>query len=142
MRFVGWTACQPDAPGIRILVSDTGEPPETLGVGKYLNKRPHGMTLNFTYKNWGRNCQSNPEFCIYAISVHEFGHALGFTHEQNRDDAPPECKKDQQGINGDYKVTQYDPNSIMNYCNPKWNGDGKLSALDILAVQKFYGRGP
>ena len=27
----------------------------------------------------------------------------------------------------------------MNYCNPIWNGDGKLSALDIEAVQTFYG---
>jgi len=44
-----------------------------------------------------------------------------------------------QGPTGDYNVTKYDPDSIMNYCNPHWNGDGKLSTLDIEAVQKFYG---
>lgn len=141
VRFDGWNiTCQPSAPGLHIKVSDTGDAPGTLGIGKYLSARPDGLTLNFTYKNWGQNCQANIDFCITAIAAHEFGHVLGFTHEQNRDDAPPQCRKDQQGINGDYKVTQYDADSIMNYCNPKWNGNGQLSALDIQAVQKVYGQ--
>jgi len=27
----------------------------------------------------------------------------------------------------------------MNYCNPRWTRNGKLSALDIVAVQQLYG---
>lgn len=141
VRFDGWaTTCQPGAPGLHITISDTGDAPGTLGVGKYLNARSDGLTLNFTYKNWGQNCQAAIDFCIKAIAAHEFGHVLGFTHEQNRDDAPPQCRKDQQGIIGDYKVTQYDAQSIMNYCNPQWNGNGNLSVLDVQAVQKVYGQ--
>ena len=137
VRFVGWATCNDNSPGIRIRIADEG--PHVKALGRYLDKRPQGMVLNFAFQNWGRNCQSTPDFCVYAIAAHEFGHALGFAHEQNRADAPPECRADSQGTTGDYNVTKYDANSIMNYCNPQWNGDGKLSALDIEAVQKFYG---
>ena len=33
-----------------------------------------------------------------------------------------------------------DPASIMNYCNATWLGNGRLSALDVEAVQDIYGR--
>jgi len=36
-------------------------------------------------------------------------------------------------------LTPYDPQSIMNYCNPDYNNHGELSALDIKAAQKLYG---
>lgn len=137
VRFVGWAACKDDSPGIRIRIADEG--PHVKALGRYLNQRPQGMVLNFTFANWSQSCQQTREFCVYAVAAHEFGHALGFAHEQNRADAPPQCKLDSQGTTGDYNVTKYDPVSIMNYCNPQWNGDGGLSALDIEAVQKFYG---
>lgn len=36
-------------------------------------------------------------------------------------------------------VGGWDIDSVMNYCNPDWNGDGSLSNGDIAGVQQFYG---
>jgi hypothetical protein len=38
-----------------------------------------------------------------------------------------------------WQLTPYDPESIMNYCNPKFYNDGNLSELDVLAVRQLYG---
>lgn len=132
-----WTQCASAAKGIRIKIGDSQAQVEALG--KYLDGRPNGMTLNFQFKKWGTNCQAQPEACIPAIAVHEFGHALGFSHEDNRTDTPEECKRDMhQGVDGDYYVTQYDRESVMNYCTKPYLGNGKLSKLDIEAVSKVY----
>lgn len=141
VRFTGWNTCTTNSPGIRIRIADEG--PHVKALGRYLDGRAQGMVLNFTFDQWGEDCQpkQEQEFCVYALAAHEFGHALGFAHEQNRADAPAQCHEEKsQGPTGDYNVTKYDPNSIMNYCSPEWTGDGKLSALDIEAVQKFYGK--
>jgi hypothetical protein len=137
VKFVGWAACAPTSNGIHIRISD--EQPHVQALGHYLNRYPSGMILNFRFQNWSRDCATMRDFCIYAVAAHEFGHALGFTHEQNRDDAPAECRAERAGTEGDYKVTVFDRGSIMSYCNPQWNGNGKLSRLDIQAVQTVYG---
>jgi hypothetical protein len=138
VRFVSWGRCiSPNAAGIHITISD--EQPHTDSVGRYLDMRPHGMTLNFTFKNWRQNCQQQLDFCASAIVAHEFGHALGFTHEQRAPNAPAECSSEPNDIEGDYLVTRYDFSSIMSLCNPKWNGNGKLSELDVQSVRTIYG---
>ncbi|QAU43364.1 ATPase (plasmid) [Bradyrhizobium guangdongense] len=132
-----WPACKEGAAGVHVRIADEGA--HTDVVGKYLDGKSSGMTLNFSFNHWSKGCINKREFCIRAVAVHEFGHALGFTHEQNRDDAPEQCRNEKfSGSVGDYKVTKYDPNSIMNYCNPAWNGSGQLSPLDIAAVRTFY----
>lgn len=101
----------------------------------------NGMVLNFTFNRWNPACKSSEEqrlSCIQSIAVHEFGHAVGFAHEQNRADAPGECHKLAQGSNGTVLLTPYDPKSVMNYCNEKYNNDGRLSNCDIVAVFSAY----
>lgn len=137
--FTGWGACLPGSKGIRIVVSDVG--PHVDKLGSALDGLMGGMTLNFTFFNWSQGCQLTSELCIRAIATHEFGHALGFAHEQNRADTPAACALVQapQGPNGDITLGAWDINSTMNYCNAVWNMNGALSTTDIEAARQFYG---
>jgi hypothetical protein len=137
LQFFGWDACPARSAGIRIRIEDSG--PHTLGLGKALARVSRGMTLNFTFQNWSPSCAAEREYCIKSIAVHVFGHAIGFAQEQNRPNAPGECRLLKQGPDGDLMMTPYDKSSVMNYCNPKYNNDGALSALDIQAVREVYG---
>jgi hypothetical protein len=134
--FRGWEACAPKSSGIRIQVVDAG--PRTLGLGTDLDGKSNGMALNFSFVNWGSNCATTRQACIESIAIHEFGHAIGFAHEQNEPDAPGECHKLAQGSNGVIPLTPYDPDSVMNYCNPRYNNNGMLSPRDIDSVQQKY----
>lgn len=137
VRFVGWQQCAAVNAGIRVLVADRGA--HTKALGRRLDRWKEGVVLNFDFKNWNAGCQTHRSSCIESIAIHEFGHALGFAHEQNRFDAPGECHAKRQGADGDLLLTPYDPHSVMNYCNPVYNNGGVLSELDVQAVRELYG---
>jgi hypothetical protein len=144
LRFTGWQKCAIENRGIRIQIddSDPNNGPHTVGLGRQIDGIRNGMVLNFTFTKWSTSCQATRAYCIKAIAGHEFGHAIGFAHEQNRPDTPGECREAPQGENGDKLLTPYDPHSIMDYCNAKWNNDGQLSDLDIDALHQLYGTPP
>ena len=137
VRFHGWGQCGATADGIRIKVEDTG--PYVVDLGKRLDGRVNGMVLNFTYLNWSPSCQNMVQYCNEAIAVHEFGHALGFAHEQNRPDTPGLCQEPSQGTDGDTIIGDWDLFSVMNYCNPRYNNNGDLSTTDRRTLSAFYG---
>ena len=142
IEFRGWGECVGDSTGIHIAVLTTG--PRVLQFGKELDGLKGGMELNFTFDSWSPSCkrsESARELCIRSIAVHEFGHGIGFAHEQDRADAPGECaEREGTGTTGTNLVmlTPYDPSSVMNYCNSRYNNDGKLSRYDVELVQLKY----
>lgn len=134
--FVGWTKAESFTKGIRIHVDDYSHP-HVKNLGVALDGKQSGMVLNFNFLGKFKCYNFSNEDCIKFIAVHEFGHALGFAHEQNRKDCL--CNELPQGGDGDFYVTPCDLSSVMNYCNPKWSNHGILSDLDISGLQIIYG---
>jgi FG-GAP-like repeat len=68
---------------------------------------------------------------LHYLAVHEFGHVLGFSHEQDRDGS---CGGGVYPPGTNYTVV--DPSSVMHYCS---GNTGKLSRLDQAGVVIAYG---
>jgi hypothetical protein len=145
VNFYGWdgddpvnrpASCSANAPGLRVVICDLPRDARCpdLPMSQSIT-RPHNSGL----KNGVR---LNPAHGI-GVAVHEFGHSLGFYHEEERPDAPAikggPCAKQQFPNARPVSHGAYDKTSIMSYCESARTAPW-LSANDVAAVQRFYGR--
>jgi hypothetical protein len=138
LDFVGWERCSSDGADLRVTFAD--ENPRVQDFGNRLKGMRGGILLNATFVQWGSDCQTSWHACVIAGAIHEFGHALGFLHEQDRADAPGECGLLTDTPTADSTVLgAYDAMSIMNYCNPEFFTRPHLSDGDVEGVRRVYG---
>jgi hypothetical protein len=160
--FTGWRRCGDvpneqlgSYPGMLRLVIQLDKPPETLGwSGPVFRHCPPGHTARpyDCASDTGYSATAEPIVFMHdryaavgdqiwlLAALHEFGHALGFEHELDRDDnqlGQLECPKHAKPNtnSGDY-LTRYDQDSIMNgtYCH----STPALSTLDKLGLEIAY----
>ena len=150
-RFADWSVCAGDRqPRIEILV-DLTRPNSLVGRQRTQTAFGRNEALTLVHLNFTDYCPAD-EFrdnCLKVVAVHEFLHAIGFLHEHLRDEARrlnPTCvednsadmKRDTTGIRP-LKVTDYDADSIMNYCvfPDRYRQAIRLSARDIESIEKI-----
>ena len=146
VNFTEWDTCTSAEGGVRITIQD-GQPATPDG---------RNMTLNLLYNTAGpAGCLTNDsarEHCARAVAVHEFGHVLGFYHEEERDDytaprgvAPGDpCAKQSFANSNKRLYGAVDLQSVMSYCGQPFSTPStwkeNLSPGDIAGVQRAYGR--
>ncbi len=152
LTFIGWGKCsspvaERNANGgttlkyldkyVRISVSHQGSENGGAGgsarVGMAALDDSPGMWMQFNSDG------SADKGRIEYIAVHEFGHVLGFVHEQ---DSPNHNRAHCAGGTeaNSSSLTGYDPDSVMNYCNKDGNMKGNLTSKDIVGLRTVYGK--
>ena len=148
-----WTNCPSSGPErhVRVLLrsGDAGANGTTLMAGTLTlstaddRKRqppndPPGLLMGFP-ASWNDSNDTRAQF--QSLILHEFGHVLGFGHEQDRPDGDTGVACYNTNFPDTVKIGPPDPQSIMgwSYCA---TAIGHLSLDDIHGVRAIYGASP
>jgi hypothetical protein len=99
-------------------------------------KDPPGLLMGFR-SDWNQSDQTRASF--RSLILHEFGHVLGFDHEQIRPDTSPTASCYGSTIPNAIKIGPADLKSIMgwSYCTEAL---GILTLNDVRGARSIYGR--
>jgi hypothetical protein len=139
VNFVGWDACDKVRAAWGPSVVFLAFWPEDGG-----NTSSQGPVGDYTTAYVTQNDSLGNEPWFTRVVNHEFGHVLGFGHEQERPDNfnpnPVYCPVFQPGREhpylGVWLTPEFDRDSIMSYCN----ANSHLSTGDIYGARAAYGR--
>ncbi len=140
VRFVGFGACQGSVAEIVLTYQ-----PGVSAVTDLLGYQGTDVTIHLDFRNdvatHYERCTTNAltrQQCIETLTLHEFGHALGFEHEQGRPDTPQAICPAPEDWDADVTYGAWDPYSIMNYCNlsPHLSGTDRKGAAYAYGLPK------
>ena len=152
VNFTQWDKCRSGEKGVHIRIISSGQSSAPHGVE--LNGKSDGIKLNLKFEGQPACSASNPALrrCARATALHEFGHVLGFYHEEERADYRPSgrtvpgspCTPQTYPNDKPQFYGAYDGHSVMSYCGQPASDPSTwkeiLSPGDIAAVQRAYGR--
>lgn len=148
--FAEWDTCSAGDPGVHIRgsyaqlqagVTDDPNWPHAEGYGQELDGVTAGVVLNFNANShvctWAGLSWTDTE-CWTGLAIHEFGHALGYLHEEERRDW---CTWDKDPFTRSY-YTEWDQFSVMNKCGevpPQNISDGDAWGTAFLYGNELIG---
>jgi hypothetical protein len=153
--FIGWETCQNESAAATPPYSYGPRRPGTADENIKIEIRNAGGGQNPAHGSWGDyqkggvwlNLYCGSQACVDHLAIHEFGHALGYYHGEERSDWGTTGGCTQQThddpiwpwwpVPTEMPYGDPDPDSVMAYCSGQ---STELSPKDIAGAQRWYQR--